>query len=147
MVFVAETANVTYPHVGLAANTTYLYRVRAIGAGGESAFSDLDPATTIIFTNDPLVMHSTTLRAAHVTQLRTAVNAMRAAAGLTAQAWTDPTVTAGSNSRAVHFTQLRTALAEAREALDLPPVVHAEAITAGTTVMATHVTELRNGVK
>ena len=86
---------------------------------------------------------------AHVTELRTAVNAVRALASLSAGSYTDPTLTAGTTViKAAHINDLRTALNAARSNLTLSAISYSETVTATvTTVKATHVTELRNGVK
>jgi hypothetical protein len=146
LTLVTTTALTTHTISSLAANTSYVYRVRAIGLGGESDFSLPDAATTIVFTNDPLAT-STSVRAVHFTQLRTATNAMRAAAGLAAQVWTDPGLAAGTLIKGVHLTQLRTGLAEAREVLELPAIVFTDAMSSSLKVKALHVTQLRDGVK
>lgn len=133
----------------VAANTAHLYRVRAVTATGTSADSASDLATSILFTDDPLVTTTTTVKAVHITQLRTAINAVRALADLTASTFTDPTLNATIPVRRLHITDLRTALDVARSALLLTALTYAEpAITAGTTtIKSAHVTELRNGVR
>src|SRR5439155_12707732 len=72
----------------VSANTTYLYRVRAIVSGYVGLASNVDIATTIVF-NETIVPQITTIKAAHITELRTAVNAVRAAAGLGVASFTD----------------------------------------------------------
>lgn len=143
-------AGTTYNDIaGLTANTTYLYKVRAINGATTSGFTAIDPATTILFTDDPLNA-GVLIKAIHVTQLRTAVNAMRAAAGLGAQAFTDPALAAGGSIKASHISELRSALDQARSTIGLlPPLVYVDQpITANvTTIKAAHVTDLRNGVK
>jgi hypothetical protein len=42
------------------------------------------------FTDNPLVARSTAVKASHITELRTAIDAARLRNGLTAFAWTDP---------------------------------------------------------
>ena len=125
------------------ANTTYLYRVRTLDGPDTSAFSATDPATTVLFTDDPLVPMATVIKAVHITQLRSAVNAMRAAAGLAPLA-ADATIGAGQRVRASHVTTLRTALDQARASLGLPALSYSMPLTV---IRAAHVTELRNGVK
>jgi hypothetical protein len=135
--------------VNVAANTTYLYVVRAIDPSDDpSGFSSIDGATTIAFTDDPLTALTTTVKAVHITQLRTAVNAMRVAANLDPLD-ADTTVGSGLIVRAQHVLDLRTGLDEARSMIGLAPLTYTDAvITAGaTTIKAAHVTELRNGVK
>ena len=83
---------------------TYLYYVRAVnGFGTSSAASAIDAATTIIFTEDPVVA-GTTVKAVHVTEIRTAVNAFRKSAGLQPASFQDDSLSgatiAGSHSTA-----------------------------------------------
>ncbi len=132
-----------FPDATVSANTTYLYRVQAIDGGGDpSAFSNIDAATTIVFSADPII------RATHITQLRTAVNAMRAAATLGALP-ADATIAAGALIRASHVTALRSALNEARSVIGLTALAYTDpTLTAGVTKVKTaHVEELRNGVR
>lgn len=143
-----STAATSASDAGLTADRTYLYKVRALGMAGSSAFSPIDPATTIIFTDASLA--AVQIQTVHVTQLRTAVNAMRVAAGLPTITFTDPLLTAGSTTiRRLHLTELRAALDEARTTLALPPIAYADpTITAGSTVVkAAHLTELRSGTQ
>src|SRR5688572_3430762 len=63
------------------ANTAYLYKVRSSN-GAESGDSNIDLATTVIFTDPTLTAGSTAVKAVHFTELRTAVNAVRTLAGL-----------------------------------------------------------------
>ncbi|HEV7764719.1 MAG TPA: fibronectin type III domain-containing protein [Thermoanaerobaculia bacterium] len=128
----------------VSANTTYLYRVRAIDGVDPSGYSNIDLATTIVFTDDPVVATSTIVKAVHLTQLRTAVNSVRASAGL-APLGSDPTVGVGLAIRAQHITDLRTALNAARTAVSLTAVSFTD--TPPVIVKAVHVQELRNGVK
>ena len=132
------------------ANTAHLYRVRAVSATGVSADSNTDLATAVVFTDDPLVSGTTPVRAAHITQLRTASNAVRSLAGLGAFAFSDAALTPGVTPiRRAHIIDLRTALDEARAALGLPALGYTDpSITAGTTtVRATHIVDLRFWVR
>jgi len=138
----------TFTDSNVVAGTTYLYRVRAVsGTGGMSAFSSIDAATTILYMDDPLVVNTTIVKTIHMSELRTAVNAVRAAASLSPLA-SDPTVAVGANVRAQHITDLRVALAEARTAAGLSALSPTDVLTPGATlVKALHVQELRSGVK
>lgn len=129
-----------------APNTTYLYRVQAIASGGaRSAFSATDAATTVIFTDPSLAMIP--VKALHITELRTAVNAMRAAADLGAGTYTIP-LAAGTTILASHIAELRTALNEARSLIGLPAITYTDSpLNAGTTIKAAHVDDLRNGTR
>lgn len=128
---------------------SYLYRVRAVNGSGTSVDSDPDLATAVIFTDDPLAAAVTRVRATHITQLRTAVNAVRDLAGQPAATFTDPALSAAIRVRRIHLIELRTALDAARSALGLPALVYTDpTITAGTTVVrAAHVTGVRAGVR
>ncbi|MFL6244796.1 MAG: beta strand repeat-containing protein [Thermoanaerobaculia bacterium] len=147
--FLTTTNLTNYVDSGLTANTTYLYMVRAMNGAAASGFSSIDPATTIIFT-DATLSSSVKIKTVHLTQLRTAVNAMRAAAGLGAATFTDPTVIAQSTSiKRAHITELRTALDAARSAIGLAALSYTDpTLTAQvTSIKAAHLTELRNGTK
>jgi hypothetical protein len=130
--------------VGRSSDTTYLYKVRAVSAmGGSSNFSNVDLATTVAFSNEPLQAGVTNIRATHVSELRTAVTAVRNAAGLPPASFTDP-VLDGVVVKAVHVTELRAALDEARAAIGVgaigfPPLT--------PVVRAVDIMQLRNGVK
>ena len=139
------TTGTTYPNTGLTPDTTYLYRVKAVHAAGTTDFSSFDAATTTIFTDTSL--SGVKVKAVHLTELRTAVNAFRAAAGLGAATFTDAALT-GVKIKAAQLSELRTALDAARIALLLPALSYTDStITALTTkVKGAHVTELRGGV-
>ena len=141
------TSNTVLSDNTVSANTTYLYKVRAIGAG-TSGFSPVDAATTVSFTDPSL--SGVRIKGTHITQLRTAVAAMRIAAELPAATFTDSTITAQSTQvKRVHITELRTALDAARAAIGLSVLGYTDpTITAqSTTVKSAHVTELRWGTQ
>lgn len=147
--FLGDSAVSTFTDATAAANTAYLYRITAVdGDGHESAPSGVDLATTVIFTDPSLVAGVTPVRAAHVAQLRTAINAVRALALLGAASFTDPSLS-GTTIRTGHIAQLRTALAPARTALGLPALTFTDpTLTAQSTrIKAPHVNELRAGVR
>ena len=133
---------------GLAANTSYVYQVVARDAGSAlSPPSNPDVATTIVFTDDPLLAGTTPVKAVHLTELRTAVNAVRAAAGLGPVTFIDP-VPAGVPIRAVHVTELRSNLEPARSALGLPTIAWTDpSLGTGVSVKAAHTQQVRMGTK
>ncbi|HXH39645.1 MAG TPA: fibronectin type III domain-containing protein, partial [Thermoanaerobaculia bacterium] len=144
------TASTSYSDSSVTAGGTYVYKVRAIDASARlSGFSTPDAATTIFFTDDPLAAGTTTVQAIHVTELRQAVNAMRATAGLGAMSFADSVVTGGVTVKALHLQELRTALTQARTALGLTTIAFTDpTLTVGTTlVKVAHFQELRGGVK
>ena len=132
------------------AGNAYVYKVRAVDvSAGTSLYSQPDAATTIFFTDDPLTGAVTPVKAIHFMELRQAVNALRATAGLTAASFTDPTLSSATVIKATHCQQLRLALYEARSSLGLSSITFTDALIAPpiTKVRAVHLTELRNGVK
>jgi hypothetical protein len=98
----------SYTDTGRAANTSYLYRIRARNASGVSDWS-IDPAATIAFTDPGLGAGLTTVKAVHVSQLRKAVASIRLLAELPAVRWSDDPLVIGGGIRTLHITQLRSA--------------------------------------
>lgn len=132
------------------ANTAYLYKVTATGPGGTSGDSNKDFATTVIFTDPTLTVNTTTVKAVHVNELRTAVNAMLALSSHSAATYTDTTITAGTSLiHGVDITELRTNLNNARGFIGFGTITFTDpTITAGTTpIKAVHVNELRAGTQ
>src|SRR6266849_537481 len=137
----------TYPDASVTALKTYVYKVRAIdSAARPSTLSNPDAATTMFFSDDPLIANTTVVQEVHITQLRQAVNLMRAAAGLGSASFTDPNMV-GLAVKAIHITEIRTALTPARSLLGLPTIGYTDAPLDGIAIKAIHVQELRNGVK
>jgi hypothetical protein len=130
------------------ANTGYLYKVRSF-SGVESGDSNIDLATTVIFTDPTLTAGTTNTKLVHFTELLTAVNAVRAMVPQSAIVFTAPTPSTSVTVRRQHVIDLRTALDDARFSLALSTLTYTDpTITAGTTqIKAAHVTELRNGVQ
>ncbi len=142
-------AGTSYVDNIVSANTTYLYKVRAVDASSRhSGYTAPDPATTVLFTDDPLVSRSTRIKAVHLTELRTAVNAMRAAAGLGAATFTNPSP-AGVIIRKLHIDELRNAVNPARAALGLTPATFTDpTLTINSTrIKVAHFQELRTAVR
>ena len=125
---------------------TAVYRIRAYDAYGNSLPPVYDYTMRGQFTDDPLVDLSP-VKALHVTELRTIVNNIRFAASQPQLSFSDPVLDATIRIRAVHLTELRAGLDQLRAALGLPPLSYGETISAGTTVKASHIRELREGVK
>lgn len=129
--------------------TSYLYSVKAVNSANyPSGFSVPDLATTIIFTDATIRAGTTTTRVAHITELRTAVNAVRTLAGLIPSSFTDQSLSPGMTIRRLHVTELRAALDAARSVLNLPAMNYTDStITTATTIKAAHITQLRDGVQ
>jgi hypothetical protein len=144
-VVVGTSTSNSFTDTTVAANTAYLYRVRALNAAGASGDSTYDLATTVIFTDDPLTP-GTLIKAVHLAQLRTAVNAVRALAGLGAATFTDA-ASPGVVVKAVHITELRTVLNQALTALGFATPAYTDPSLTGVLIKAVHFQELRNRVK
>lgn len=136
----------TFNDTGVSANKAYEYKVKAVVSGVPSADSNVDLATTIVFTDEPLLAGASVKRA-HVEEQRLAVSAVRALAALSAPVFTDPVLT-GAQVRAVHATEVRAQLDAALTALARPlPVWPDGVLTTTTAVKASHVSTFRNAVK
>ena len=147
-VVIGSTSSTVYGDTqGLVAGSTYIYVVRANGPGFPvNAISLPDIATMVVFTDDPLIVGSTSFKGVHLTELRSAVNAVRAVAGLTAATFTDA-APAGKTAKALYIQELRAALDPARSAIGVPAMIYSNAASAGTLVRAIDLAEIRNGVK
>jgi len=143
----SNVATTTYTDSTVTAVNAYLYRVRSADAVGNlSAPGNLDVATAITFTDNPVTAGTTLIKAQHVTELRQAVNAVRAAANQSAATWTDPTLT-NVTVKAVHVEELRTNLDAALWALGLPTGNYTDPTLAGIAIKKVHIDEIRQRVK
>lgn len=132
----------------------YLYRVKAVYAGGASGYSNSDLATAVAFTDDPLKPKETRIRAVHLKELRRAVKAVRALVpGLGAAPWAhpDPVSPPQGERRKVFYEDvldLRDGLDDALRPLDLLSPYPAEPMLArGAKVYAAHFEQIRARVK
>ncbi len=116
----------------------YDYRVEATVNGIVQA-SAIDSA--ILFTDDGLVSAAKVIHHTHFDELRLAVNALRATAGLALFDY--DSLASGALIRAVHLAALRNALTEARQTLGMVPPTYTDAAAPGTIVKAVQIQELR----
>lgn len=99
------------------------------------------------FTQIGVVAGTTAIRAIHMTELRIAVDAVRAAVGLLNATYTNA-ITVGAFIRVEDVTELRARLGAPRDTLGLTPVVYVDpSLTGGMIVRAAHIQELRNATK
>jgi thermitase len=100
------------------------------------------------FTDPTITAGLTVIKAIHVTELRTRINAVRVARGLSNFAFTDPTLTATSSViKAVHITEMRTALNAAYTAAGMTLPSYSGATPAvGLSVLRIAITELRSAL-
>ena len=138
---------------GLTCNTLYHFRLSAtngtVATGADLTFVTI--ACGSAFTDDPLVPQSTSLKAVHLTELRTRIDSLRTRFGLASFAWTDPSL-AGVSARSTHVQQLRDALRDAYQAaiaagrsISLPSFID-DPLVAGTTIKVSHIEQLRTAV-
>jgi len=133
---------------GLSADTAFLYQVRAVSTGGTSSNSTAALATTVSFTDEPLVAGSTLIKRIHLIELRTAVNAVRMLAGIGTTTFTDPTITAGTTQvKTVHVSDLRTALSAAMTSLGFSAPGFSSGLATSSVVTQSHFQELRTMMK
>jgi fibronectin type 3 domain-containing protein len=141
-----NVTNTTFTDNTVTSVTAYLYRVRAVNsAGGVSAYSNIDLATAISFTDNSILAGSTPMRAEHITQLRQAVNAVRAVTTLSQVTWAEG-ISSGGLIKASHLQELRTKLDEARSALGLSACAYTDAST-GQLIQKVHIDQLRQCVR
>jgi hypothetical protein len=143
------TGSTSFNDTTALAGKSYLYAVRASDGVTETADSNRDLATTVIFTDPALIPNVTTVKAVHMTELRTAVDAVRLLATISAASYTPPVPAPGGQVKRVNVTELRAALDAARSALGLSAITYVDStITAGSTkIKAFHLVDVRQGVQ
>ena len=111
---------VTLTALGVGAATI---TVTATDTGGSNtpAAQSFTATVTAPFTDDPIRIGVTPIRAVHFTELRTRIDPLRRAAGLSRFRWTDSVLTAGTTRvRLAHLLELRVALTAAYVASGRP---------------------------
>jgi len=141
------SSSTSYSDTTASASTAYLYKVSAENSSNVvQGYTNVDLATTVLFTDDTITVASTLIRAVHVTELRTAINAVRAAAGLGSATWTNSSLSSAW-IKAVDISELRTSLGDAVNLLGLTAPNYTDTFLVGTTVKKAHIDELRLRVK
>ncbi|HEX6099986.1 MAG TPA: S8 family serine peptidase [Thermoanaerobaculia bacterium] len=143
---IVTTPGTQYLDTTAVANTAYLYKVRAVApTGAESTDSNKALATTVVFTDLRLTAGTTTIKAVHFTQLRTAVNAVRLLNNTGGFAFTDPALSSSTIVKRVHLTELRGALDPVRTSLGLPayPYTDPTILAGATRIKRAHIEDLR----
>ena len=125
--------------------------VTATDTGGSNRTAIQLFSVTVVqpFTDHPVVSGETPVRAVHFSELRTRIDALRAAVGLGRFGWTDPVLRAGATRvRLVHLLELRSALAAAYAAAgrSVPRWTDAAPVGGTTPIRAVHLMELRAAV-
>jgi hypothetical protein len=121
---------------------------RFTSAGAHCDMGAFERGGTATFTDDPLSAGLTAIKAVHITELRSRIDAARIARGLAAYSWTDPTLIPGSILKAQHIIDLRNALSEAYGAAGLtqPTYTDSELTIGVTTVIVAHIAQVRAAV-
>jgi hypothetical protein len=146
-VIASNVTGTTFTDTTVVSVTAYLYRVRALSAGGAaSPYTNRDVATAISFTDDTLTAASTLVKRNHLTELRQAVDAVRATANLPAASWAEAITAGVTLVKASHIQELRTNLDAARSALQLPACSYTS-IAIGDPIQKVHFEQLRQCVK
>ena len=125
--------------------------VTATDTGGSNRTATQSFTVTVPrpFTDHPIVPGVTPIKAVHFTELRTHIDALRAAAGLERFAWTDSSLTPGvTRVRLVHLLELRSALAAAYAAAgrSAPRWTDAAPVGGTTPIRTERLMELRAAV-
>ncbi len=141
---IGVTSSTVLQDTTASSNTAYLYRARAFNEAGGSPYSNVDLATTVIFTN-PLAAAGMVVKAVDLSELRTAVGAVVSLSGSTAT-FTGP-ATPGTTIAALNVSELRSLLGTARLALGLPANGYSATAASGGLIRAVHFRELRFGVQ
>ncbi len=93
--------------------------------------------------NDPQNPQKTIIKAIHITELRDAIDALRALLGLSAYSWAE-SVSVGNFVKKDHISEMRTAL---DQALGAPAGGYSAGLAVGQPILAVHIQELRDRVK
>jgi putative Ig domain-containing protein/beta-propeller repeat-containing protein len=119
----------------VSSNLVYLYGVTAVGGlGVESAFSNLDFTNTYVFTDAPLAAGDT-IKAVHITQLRSVITSLNMLRGQFATSFAD-SATAGAIVKASSVQELRTYADLIRAAFGLPPATYTNPVlTPGVSII------------
>jgi galactose oxidase len=142
------SASTSFTDLSVTGSVAYLYQVRAVSSSGSSSPpSNMDLATTVGFSDNQLKQTVAVIKAQHISELRIAVNAVRATAGLPPAVWTDSSLP-GIPVKAVHITELRQNLQQALQALGLAiPSYRRSPLTPGLIVKGVDVNEIRQVIR
>jgi RHS repeat-associated protein len=93
-----------------------------------------------VLNDNPLVVGETTVQARHISELRTAINTLRAREGISAYSWTT-SATTSDWIKADPILEMRTAL---DRVLGPPPSGYSSGLASGQPIKAVHIQELRD---
>jgi hypothetical protein len=140
----------SYASAALTQTTNCWVRVSNNVGSADSQTATIEVVAYQPFTDNTLVVGTTALRAVHITELRSRIDAQRQRFGLQAFAWTDATLAAGATGvKAIHAVELRTALLQAYAVAGgaAPPAFTDAVVVPGTTaIKRVHIQELRDAL-
>lgn len=140
---IASGPGLTFVDPDVVGGRCYFYRV----AGDGGALSNTDFATTVAFTDDPIVPGVTVVKADHVSEIHAAIDIVRAALALRPAGWRfQDGVLAGEFIQAIHVSELRSWMSNTLTAFGRS-ITYTDSMTAGQTIRAVHLQELRNALK
>jgi hypothetical protein len=149
----AGPCTVTVDTVHLANTRTCTITASQSGTGAYDAAPPVTRLFTIAwplsFTDDPITARGTTVKTAHISEMRLRIDSLRMCYSLPPFAWADPTLTGGATAiRAVHVTELRAALDDVYAAAGLSaPTYSDDHLSSGATVIkAADIAELRAAI-
>lgn len=126
--------------------TAWVVRVRATRSGiAPSNWSTREIAVGMAFSDDPLVVRQTVIRATHLNEIRSAVNLVRAAAGLPGISFTGALVP-GAIVRSSHVSEIRDAVSQTLAALGMSQVASPRPAP-GMAVTAAQIQQLRDALR
>jgi flagellar hook assembly protein FlgD len=132
---------------GVAPNAAAVYKIQPINASGAPVGPPSTPAivTGSLYADDPL---TTTIpsKVQHISDLRSAVNTMRAAAGLGAVSWAR-TLTVGSAVQKGDIVELRTAVDAALQNIGLASPPYLDPVLTAVPLKRNHLQQLRMRVR
>jgi hypothetical protein len=138
---IASTASESVTDLGVSPSQAYFYKVRALKTGfAPSGYTTPDAATTYNFAH--AFGPGSKIFAADMSDLRTCVNQIRVAAGLSPLSFTDSSL-AGVVVKALHVTELRNAISPAMTTAGMPAPAFSRSIAIGSGVLGIDFTELR----
>jgi hypothetical protein len=118
-------------------------------SGATCAKSNAFAYLQTVFTDDTLLAGITTAKAQHILELRQAVDALRAVAGLGAANWTDASLSpTGSIVKAIYILELRMFLDDVSARLGYSTAPYTDpSLSTGFSVKRVHLEELRQRVR
>ncbi len=155
---IGTTPSTTITDTGASNGSAYLYKVCAADGSGNctSAYSNVvlgarfnfpTDSTLTTIADDSSGVTVTPMKAAHIVELRTAINAVRSLAGLLAATWTHATISVGDTIYKEDVSDLRTNLDEALRALGIQTSAYDDSTLAGapsgTLIKGVHIRQLR----